>query len=481
MKKFRDKYQEEFKQYDVSEVLIEKTKLKMKEVEGKSRRRSLWKMKGVVAAACMIITLTGVVAIAATYWSPHESTPSRWIDEFSGNNVPANPLNKVMQKDNMKFTFDNIIVDEDKVMIKVYVESLDKTPISNTNELINSYLGQQGFKSVKLYCDGKEISTHGSSARMDDGSVPYKATYNITCEYTGDIAGNNLKIQIEDIVGCDWISESIGFKFDSVYDMIQDEELLSEKEFTDILPAGDKKIYFSDKYPEAYIDNIGIAPSGEMNYKRLYISIVPGNEESAKALMERLMYREPDGSFGCADLFNEEGKNLYETEDGRLIMTINTERNDDLIIDNLKYVTLALNNGEEDVTYASGIWDLDFMVDAKNIVSKQIYTGMDFEYNDGSINFSINEMVISSNGMKMKGDMSKISGEKSFELKIVMKDGTEVNVEKLGHIGDVIDGHAIQNEYDMEGRFTQALNTGDVVGMKINETYIDLMIYKKGN
>ena len=174
----------------------------------------------------------------------------------------------------LSYTARGIVGDGNSLYLAFDVETLDGQPFEGeTAEEIKQFQ----FGEIFLQLDGAAMGQYCGAARIDDGSVPGKATFLIkeTLRFEGvdSVAGHQLKIRIQDLRVSDdslkvFDMEDLAALSKNFSEVTPDDYLewgATESEGADgvreqhniyLLKRTGKKLKFSDTYPEMEIDNM---------------------------------------------------------------------------------------------------------------------------------------------------------------------------------------------------------------------------------
>ena len=224
------------------------------------------------------------------------------------------------------------------------------------------------------------------------------------------------------------------------------------------IPAGTQKIYFSEQYPEAYIDNIGFQTVGEAKAKGLYISITPGSERNAERLAaSELAFK----NVITGDVIRSDYMDIkmtaenadFSMNDGRIILTLESRLDRyygeirDLTESDLANYIIVGNPTEEALTRESGVWSFDFNVGV--LAESKVFAISKTVELDGEA-MTVDSITISPLNLLIRGSAEDMSGEKPSvnNTYLVMKDGSKLLASKKGAGGQF--GTTIDLQYALD-------------------------------
>lgn len=495
MRDFKLEYQAGVKKHSMDENLQMNTLRKINEL--KTTRKKHMKLKYFVSVAIIVILSTvSVVGIN----KPRYLRPSEWggykghlyneneqgeIDKVADVDGTVN-IDKTMDMDNLTITVKSFVTDNNLVYLNFDVETKDGSPLQVDTDNEKSVIVRQGFENAYIECENERFKLH--MFRIDDAVVPNKASFEATVAFFSasddlvvdensgmlksdfDFTGKDVTLYLGDYMDERQVSSSIGYKFDSLADLCDKITPLGEDDFINMgtmityadgstasaftLPKGNQKIYFSDEYPEAYIDNIGFKMSGEKGIegKWFYISIVPGSQENYKALSKLCFQNKETGylSYSYDVNYGEDVDTSYN--DGRIILVLDAalyaqgdkemEKLRDLDISDLSNYTLKLYEESLPEVLVSGSTSLTFNVnDMAQEVTYEVNQTMETE--DRIITFDT--FTASPLYIKYSGTLVEKNGynKKSIRPILLFDDGSKVDA-----------GVKLSGGYDGLGKFS---------------------------
>jgi len=214
-------------------------------------------------------------------------------------------INQSQASDNLNVTCTKMSAETYSAYIQFAVATKDGSSLVENSASKVSITARQTFQNVVVKVDDQIISPSSKETfyhiqRVDDASQPDKAILELNIQTNKmDLTGKKISVSLENYQDEWYEYADIGFKYASIAELANQGTLASESNFLPsdkakysldcgmkLLNAGSNKIYFSNKYPEAYIDNMGFAPIDFDSDKCFYITIVPGSEANAKALQK---------------------------------------------------------------------------------------------------------------------------------------------------------------------------------------------------
>lgn len=446
----------------------------------------------ILVAAIVTVSSTSIFAvyrINETYKAQNTAQSLNHFDtrdDANGNQYVydgGQTINQSEVKNNLNITCTKMSAEAHSAYIQFSVMTKDGSSLIENSETKVSIIARQTFQNVVIKVDNKMISSDSLETfyhirRVDDASQPNKAIFELNIETNKlDLTGKNISVNLENYQDELYEYGDIGFKFASIADMAKQGTFASEDEFLpsdkekytydngmELLNAGSNKIYFSDKYPEAYIDNMGFAPIDFDSDKCFYLTIVPGTEENAKALQKLEFQNMTTGKPYTKRLMSQtkSGQSWIVTKetlpDGRIEIALDIgiddmynpggRKNIDITMEHLSNYTFKYNKIMEvktkDIRYA-GDWAFDFNVDSdkmNSIIDKDMNVPVT-ETITNSQTIIVKHVNLSTSKLNILAsivDLNTWSYEKfSFtgpisSPYIVLKDGTKISA------GDKVDG-----------------------------------------
>lgn len=329
-------YNEEFLSY-INDINIEVTSSKeeidstytlvMKKIR-LNKKPKLGK-KGMTLLILAAIIAASTISVVAYQLSIKESFPKVFNEQNSvGQIVPVEEklplveqagsyINQTVTQNDVKVTVNGVVGDSDTVYLSIDVEDI-------TGKALQTEGGQLKFNSAYFHIDdGSEAGFYATgqycwSERIDDGSIPSKATFLINEKtIVEDIIGKKATLVLTDLEELTSAKATdIEMTYDNVYDIYSQFETVKDEDFIEqaipkesekstvntpgfehyfdnyprnekgevidgyALPYTDKEIAFSNKYPNTYVMNIGIKD------KNLYILVTSSVEEEGKSFRD---------------------------------------------------------------------------------------------------------------------------------------------------------------------------------------------------
>ena len=531
MMDFKELYKAQADKSEISNELLIKTKHKMSEAK-KPSRHFRFTMRTVVVTATLVACM-GITTFAYEYHQNQQyyKLTNRNIEgnhEYIGPQEDVQVVDETVEAANITATMTNVKADYNNIYLTVVLKTTNGSELNiNTENCIPRLEGQK-FENSYFVVDGTNVN-FSRVTRTDNASDPTTATFELwysdTQSYTHSfndpassnvslksMEGKDIQVVLENYNYMVKISKSLNFKFLDVQTMLASAPLAQESEYSSVgvfityadgtqilsntLAAGTQKIYFSDKYPATYIDNVGIHEYGEMNYQRLYLSIVTESEEAKADLLAHLtLLNKENGNFvgasqphiggGGAIVKNADGTTTMITDaknvqpDGNRIVLIFDAGIDSFTngvlsshlnttMDLLNKYTLILNGGTETKTI-KGKWDIDFKLEKmKAMLTYQPNQTIQKNGKD----LVINSIELSDSNIAINGTMPP-----NFELKslgrfyLILSDGTRVDVgNKIGGGGNTLYGGPLI----LSGNLQTLVDSNDVVAVEIFGNIVQL-------
>lgn len=421
------------------------------------KRMSIRWVAVLAATLAILIGLTAVIYAAVK----GNFQPESFEDSVGyGSHIDTNKgALDTSENNNLKVTVTNAHLGGRVLYITFNVESLDKSPLHVATDTEVSVLSSQGFEKASIKYDGSEYYSD-LMFRLDNGSIPYKATFEAAfMDKSGRtipkelldhvlnvnvVSGKKVEFVLKDYYDKVEKSQSLGFKYDSLSDVYRE------------LPG---KVYFSEKYPHAYIDSIEFKPDPETQKDMCYIRIVPGSAGAKKELVEKLAVQNiVTGSVFTGDPIIDDGDSL--------VLSFRSEKGNDVTADDLEKYILKLYTGFETRIIKKGTWTTEFRL---NDVSEPLtFEGEKSVVLASGEEITVTNVILSSTNIEYKFIRSFYDKE-YITCKIVYKDGTEIE------IGDKVAGTAYPDGFcEMESFIKTVVDLNQVLGVKFGDTIIEL-------
>jgi len=440
----------------------------------------------VIIAALFVLSSTSIFAaykLNAKYKNENTAQSLNHFDtgvDADGNAYTYDGGQKIDQTlavDNLDVTCAKMSADSHSAYIQFSVSTKDGSSLVENSDTKVSIAARQKFENINVKIDGVEILPRAVDSyyhiqRVDDASQPDKAELELYIETEKiDLTGKSISVSLENYQDEWYEYQDIGFRYSSIAELAMQGTLASEDEFLPsdkikysfdagmrLLNAGTKKIYFSDKYPEAYIDNMGFAPRDLSDKdKCFYITIVPGSEENTKALQKLVFQNMTTGMPNTQKLMSQksDGQKWVMSEetlpDGRIEIALDVSADDmynpggrgniDTTMENISNYTLIYNKSYEvetkNIRY-TGKWAFDFNVNA-NKMDTEISKDVDSKVTETKTNLhtiTVNHVDLTSLQLKINATILNmdtwefesfpVAGEISSPY-IIMKDGTRIS------------------------------------------------------
>ncbi len=433
MNSFRKSYKNDFSSENPSQELLDSTLEKMngsknQNISKKNKKPLRWGVLVPVAifllfsmsvAATQIAELAGIKLPRISEWSivgGHLHRRGETPDEVSKatyekimSEIGVN-LNKSTVYGNIRVTVQDFIADSETMYINYDIETVDGSPLIPKTEYSEAFNRRQRFESEYAQIGDFKLKIY--SFRIDNGKDPSRASYEGEVpiadrtydenhlyagkKYFDSLEGKEVKLVFEDYKTPYPVVDDIGFKFSNIKELYDLATPLTAKDFISLgieqtyangrsiemlaPKKGQDKIFFSDKYPNSYIDTVGFGDFGEYynelkgRYQTLFISITPGSEEEKQGLLENLNMNFMNINMG-AFVPSDFGYKVYRVQnngynvkllEGRIILTLGRydRKTDDgmaLAAEDLADYTL-LGTVIDESTVQKGPWTFDFKI-----------------------------------------------------------------------------------------------------------------------
>ncbi|MDR1564430.1 MAG: DUF4179 domain-containing protein [Oscillospiraceae bacterium] len=367
-------------------------------------------------------------------------------------------INQKITNGNMEILVKDIICDDVSFYINFDLQTLDGSPLQENSEFRKSLLSAQSLEAY-IECEGTKYPLHTN--RLDKAAVPNQASFEAA--YNGvktnsaqnpalKPEGKQLKLILGNFVDTVLTHQSIGFKFNNLAEVYNSVEHIPDSAYTKVqagtlqndtgddvytFPLGTQGLSFSDKYPNSYIDSIGIHSLGYDERKVLYIGIVTDKNQPT-----------PDFAFkniSTGDVF--EATSVYSLEqEGRITLALSLNADisfgfnrTDIKPEDLKNYIIVCNRSREKISRTKGLCNAVFTVDKVGLgkvftLNKKI-TVMNEEWQIASIRLTPLNLYIEGKGSDIKLEYEH---DKAY---FIMNNGEKlyINSDIDGLLGETID------------------------------------------
>lgn len=281
-------------------VLNEENEMKIED-RGEKRVKRSRRVRARMIAACAAVMILCVSMTAAAAFDFNEIFQGFFkketvVEEDGKNEVSAVPLEagddflasagNVIQEETvgngLKLTLRGTVGDGNALYAALDVETEDGSPFSEEQES-----SVQSYRFEEVMLEGEGIGGDGIDRcycgleRIDDGSVPGKATFLLSEVFENDLKGKEIKMSLRNLMAES--NEIVDMGMDkTIWELIQEFEPLEicegsnagleigmyteetdadgnmERHESFMVEKTDKRIAFSSKYPKARISNMGI-------------------------------------------------------------------------------------------------------------------------------------------------------------------------------------------------------------------------------
>lgn len=533
MKKFLHEFDDVRTPEGWTEETIEKarkmTEDDMKKLNVSNKKKVSFKLI-VLAAALVVLSSSSILAAYKINMQFKGTNTAQSLNHFdttideNGNEYTyagGQEINKSEVIDKLNVTCTKMVADSHNAYIQLSVSTKDGSPLVENSETKVSIAARQTFEKISVKLDGKvmekrSLDGYYNLQRVDDASEPDKATLELTVKSdTINFSGKHFSVSFENYQDEWYEYEDIGFKYSSIAELAKQGELAAEDEFLPadkvkysmdcnmkLLNPGNNKIYFSDKYPEAYIDNMGFASRRtDIVNKCFYITIVPGTDANALALQKLIFQNLTTGLATGQKLMSQKnsgGRNVISTEtlpDGRIEISLDASADrmynptGRLAIDTtmkemsnftLRYLTTNLYDSATRGIRYTGKWSFDLDVDTERMdpeINKDVNASVT-ETKMKKHTVIVNHVSLTSSKLGITANIADKSTWSFEEFPttgpnaspfIILKDGTRISVgTKADGGGNSNDSKVTYNWY-----MSALVNPADVeaiewYGVKIN-------------
>jgi hypothetical protein len=342
---------------------------------------------------------------------------------------------------------------------------------------------------VELVTDNYDtVGSVGSfwQTRVDDGSDPAKATIKIEIlTNKNTLNGRTLGFKLGNYTSQYTVTESIGFKYSSVAEMLKGVTLAGEEAFTGSNPygytlansdvtleKGNLHIEFSDKFAGSYIDNAGITTKNSYNgVAQFFMTIVPANETDAEEICKLCFQNTTSGNtaFEVERLDDGRIQMMYAASYDRTYDDVEGSKDTDLtylasqVIK--KHVAssyeIALSSSAAEVSFECPVTERNGAIEFASdiIVNDTFYT--DVTINIKNVKISTTELSMDGSITTTNVDDSRFAAGGTYSPLFTMKNGTTF------YAGDKVSAgwSSITHEWDSEWILPTYINPEDVASI----------------
>ena len=345
----------------------------------------------------------------------------------------------------LSFTARGIVGDGNSLYLAFDVETLDGQPFEGETA---EELKQFQFGEIYLQLDGAAMGQYCGAARIDDGSVPGKATFLIkeTLRFEGvdSVAGHQLKISINDLRVSDnslkvFEMEDLAALSKNFSEVTPDDYLewggtesegpdgVLEKHNIYLLKRAGKKLKFSETYPEMEIDNMAFIEGD------LYLNLNLNGAVNPDDVSDMNIVNRKNGEFLNVHGSGFNAINLDTFEGLDPSVGSDYENGEQFGVrmqfiglgspEKLKDAVLALGGDGSYRTAYQGSWEFEFPLDYED--TSVVYENIDQTLANG---IEVEGLTLSPISMKltMKTDVDSFS-----DMALELDDGSRITLDEL--------------------------------------------------
>lgn len=301
--------------------------------KGKKRVKSI-KTVVKISLIAAAIAVASVVTVLGIIRSQYKQEPiGKYTDHFDGaeSDAPIYAVNDSNENNNA--VADNVVVEWGKytatsheLYLQVTVKSKDGSPIMTENDNSVPFRAGTALETVYVTVDGdrkrfmrvhkvgEDDSTLLHNGKFDGGDMITGVGCNWYVSSTADdLSSITFEIQYQNY-DVDLYGKEIEFELEDInLTYLNFEEVCGQTTLAQLLEgatSGVDKVYFSDKYPNCYIDNFGFVNNGSID--NFVLTIVC--DEASKSELKKLTFQSAITGFNV--LYDSK-----ELEDGRIELT----------------------------------------------------------------------------------------------------------------------------------------------------------------
>lgn len=451
------------------------------------RKKRKYGLKVAVLAAAITILSTG--SVFGYEYIRSRFNPPEVFDNPLENAQPDAPVFEFEDKAGIEenapelaVEWNKYTVDEHHAYFDVTVRSKDGSPIMEETDLKAAFINTTAFDSVSITLDGMTnvySGTSGSTAVIDGensrgsscwmscvGHSDDFSSLDMVIEYTNydvSLPGKEITLKLKNIRGEYMCFESIGTD-KTLGELLEngipaessdfvpcDSERITSGGFTFIvdynyeLKQGKNQIYFSDQYPQCYIDNYGFAGRRTDGAMSFFMTVVC--DESSREELKKLCFQSTISGWGMTDF-------VKELDDGRLQYQYNVN-NDlaywdvhdggknhiDTTMEHINTLLLRKNLLRNEEIVAEGSWENKLLLDGDILSITNEVNVVIPAYNNPDNTFTATGITIDTMKIKIDGVMNdgfdfQFFGSQGERTPVVIfKDGTRLQADAKGPDG----------------------------------------------
>lgn len=475
--------------------------LRRAEMEGRSdppaRKKRKYGLKVAVLVAAITILSTGSV-FGYEYIRSRFNPPAVFNNPLD-NAQPDAPVFEFEDKTGVEknapvltVEWNKYTVDEHHAYFDITVKSKDGSPIMEETDLKAAFTNTLAFDRVSITLDGitKMYSGSSGSTAVINGENSTGSSCWMRCvghsedfssldmviEYTNyDVClpGKEIMLKLENIRGEYMYVESIGTD-KTLGELLENgipaqssdfvpcdtEEIESggytyNVDFNYELKQGKNQIYFSNQYPQCYIDNYGFAERKTDGAMSFFMTVVC--DETSKAELKQMCFQSTISGWGMTDF-------VKELEDGRLQFQYNVNndlaywdihdggiKHIDTTMEHINTLLLRKNFLRKEELITEGNWENKLLLDGDVLAISNTVDVVIPAYNNPENSFTATSITIDTMKIKIDGVMNDGFDFKYFGFQgertpvVILKDGTRLQADAKGP-----DGGAMSNDNTKE-------------------------------
>lgn len=483
MKQLHKLFKETFDRQPVPEHLLN---LQRYQVESHKTRRRIPRATRIVIAVILAVAICSGTVLSYRYLSERYDSHFENIthEDIDSGRVVANGATSI--RGNLAITVNAVTGDARIAYFDITVKSLDGTPL--LQEFGDRTYDKYGHfeESYLKFENGK--TSHLALSPIEDGSsaalLKYEGIAGIPdgVDFTGEC---NATIHLGKFYQNAFYFDDLGFTSANVAELLKQgtpcKEFVNvknpdgwngtDKTYRYTLPEGENRIYFSERYPTAYIDNFGFIPSGtgfltsadeeepEIDYADwLYLSIVPGTDgEALETVLKGLQLYRTDENGERDYLIATE---ISQESDGRLVLGFRTGTDENVTPELLRKIQMCSIHSSTKVYYNNESFQIPISLSYDQFsITKE--TDISTVY--GGLNLTIHSLNITNAKVNLGGTYA--NGKMEFQgcrnAKLILTNGDVVPC------GDKFGGSTRDGSYSVEWLLPEIIDVSEVAAFEI--------------
>ncbi|MGI5897435.1 MAG: hypothetical protein ACOX6U_10895 [Oscillospiraceae bacterium] len=484
MKQLHELFKETFDRQPVPQHLLD-----MQQYQVKSRRirRRIPRYARIVIAVILAAAICSGTVLSYRYFSERYDShfENMTHEDIDSGRVVANGSTSI--RGNLAITVNAVTGDAKIAYFDITVKSMDGTPL--LREFGERTYGEDGnFEKSYLEFENGETS-HLVLVPVENGSSATLLKYEGTAGIPDSVSlaeGCNATIHLGKFYQDSFYFEGLGFASANVAELLEQgipcQEFATvknpdgwsgtDKTYRYTLPEGENRIYFSERYPTAYIDNFGFIPSGggflastdyeeepELYYADwLYLSIVPGTGgEALETVLKGLQLYSTDENGERNYLIATE---IAQESDGRLVLGFRTGTDENVTPELLRNIQMCSIHSSAKAYYNNETFQIPISLSYNQAsVTKKINVSTTYD----GLDFTIHSLNLTNAKVNMDGTYA--NGRMEFQgckqAKLILTNGDVVLC------GDQFGGSTRDGSYSIDWFLPEIIDVSEVAAFEI--------------